>query len=61
MPGMSGFELLSVIRRRFPHISTVAMSGAYAGNELRFGVIADGFFATQREAVTTPEGAPPLT
>ena len=45
MPGMSGFELLSVVRRRFPHISTVAMSGAYVGNELPFGVIADGFFA----------------
>jgi CheY-like chemotaxis protein len=46
MPGMSGFELLSVVRRRFPQISTVAMSGAYVGNELPFGVIADGFFAT---------------
>ena len=45
MPGMSGFELLSVVRRRFPQISTVAMSGAYVGNELPFGVIADGFFA----------------
>lgn len=45
MPGMSGFELLSVVRRRFPQISTVAMSGAYAGNEIPFGVIADGFFA----------------
>ena len=45
MPGMSGFELLSVVRRRFPQISTVAMSGAYAGDELPFGVIADGFFA----------------
>ena len=45
MPGMSGFELLSVVRRRFPQISTIAMSGAYAGNEIPFGVIADGFFA----------------
>lgn len=45
MPGMSGFELLSVIRRRFPQISTVAMSGAYVGNQLPFGVIADRFFA----------------
>ena len=45
MPSMSGFELLSVVRRRFPQISTVAMSGAYVGNELPFGVIADGFFA----------------
>ena len=45
MPGMSGFELLSVVRRRFPQVSTVAMSGGYVGNELPFGVIADGFFA----------------
>ncbi|HET9409030.1 MAG TPA: response regulator [Candidatus Sulfotelmatobacter sp.] len=45
MPGMSGFELLSVVRRRFPQISTVAMSGAYVGDEVPFGVIADGFFA----------------
>ena len=45
MPGMSGFELLSVVRRRFPQISTVAMSGAYVGDEVPFSVIADGFFA----------------
>lgn len=45
MPGMSGFELLSVVRRRFPQISTVAMSGAYIGDDVPFGVIADGFFA----------------
>lgn len=45
MPGMSGFELLSVVRRRFPQISTVAMSGAYGGDEIPCGVIADGFFA----------------
>jgi CheY-like chemotaxis protein len=45
MPGMSGFELLSVVRRRFPQMSTVAMSGAYVGDKVPFGVIADGFFA----------------
>ena len=45
MPGMSGFELLSVVRRRFPQISTVAMSGAYIGDEVPSGMIADGFFA----------------
>jgi CheY-like chemotaxis protein len=48
MPGMSGFELLSVVRRRIPQVSTVAMSGAYIGDEVRFGVIADGFFAKGR-------------
>jgi len=45
MPGMSGFELLSVVRRRFPQISTVAMGGAHLGDEVPFGVIADRFFA----------------
>ena len=45
MPGMSGFELLSVVRRRFPQISTVAMNGAHLGDEVPFGVIADRFFA----------------
>lgn len=50
MPGMSGLELLSVVRRRFPQMSTVAMSSAYAGEELPFGVIADGFFAKGGES-----------
>jgi CheY-like chemotaxis protein len=44
MPRMSGFEFLSIVRRRFPEILTVAMSGAYRGNELPPGVIADGFY-----------------
>lgn len=43
MPGMSGFELLSVVRRRFPEILTVAMSGAYVGEQLPSGVVADAF------------------
>ncbi|MBZ5720133.1 MAG: response regulator [Acidobacteriia bacterium] len=45
MPQMSGYELLSVVRRRFPQIMTVAMSGAYRGDAVPAGVIADGFFA----------------
>jgi CheY-like chemotaxis protein len=44
MPGMSGFELLSVVRRRFPAIQTVAMSGAFAGDGLQLGVAADAFY-----------------
>jgi CheY-like chemotaxis protein len=31
MPRMSGFELLSIVRRRFPTIAVIAMSGAYSG------------------------------
>jgi CheY-like chemotaxis protein len=45
MPHMSGYELLSVIRRRFPQIVTVAMAGDYPGDGLPTGVIADAFFA----------------
>jgi CheY-like chemotaxis protein len=45
MPRMSGYELLSVVRRRFPQIMTIAMSGDYRGDTVPEGVIADGFFA----------------
>ena len=45
MPQMSGYELLSIVRRRFPQIMTVAMSGEYHGDALPPGVIADSFFA----------------
>src|ERR1035437_9672830 len=34
MPGLSGFELLSVVRRRFPAIQVIAMSEAYFGDAL---------------------------
>jgi CheY-like chemotaxis protein len=45
MPGMSGFEFLSVVNRRFPRIHVVAMSGAYAGPEVPDGIAADAFYA----------------
>jgi CheY-like chemotaxis protein len=46
MPQMSGFEFLSVVRRRFPQILVIAMSGAYqAGDAVPGGVIADAFYA----------------
>ena len=46
MPRMSGFEFLSVVRRRFPEIPVVAFSGAYeSGDQLPGGVIADAFYA----------------
>ena len=44
MPGMSGFELLSVVRRRFPAVQTIAMSGAFHGDEVPSGVAADAFY-----------------
>ena len=46
MPYMSGFEFLSVIRRRFPQVLVVAMSGAYeVGEVVPGGIIADAFYA----------------
>ena len=44
MPGMSGFELLAVVRQRFPGIKIIAMSGAYSGNGIPTGVVADAFY-----------------
>ena len=44
MPGMCGFELLSVVRRQFPAIHRIAMSGAYSGSEVPVGVDADAFY-----------------
>ena len=44
MPRMTGFELLSVIRRRFPAIHVIAMSGAFAGDEVPDGVAAEAFY-----------------
>jgi CheY-like chemotaxis protein len=45
MPRMSGFELLSIVRRRFPRIAVIAMSGAYPGAILPSGIPADAFYA----------------
>jgi len=45
MPRMTGFELLSVVRRRFPTIAVIAMSGAHAGLTVSPGIAADGFYA----------------
>ncbi len=44
MPGMSGFELLSVVRRRLPAIYVIATSGAYSGESVPRGIAADSFY-----------------
>jgi CheY-like chemotaxis protein len=44
MPGMSGFELLSVLRRRLPKIYVIATSGAYSGPGVPLGIAADAFY-----------------
>jgi CheY-like chemotaxis protein len=44
MAGMSGFELLSVVRLHFPAIKVIAMSGTFSGDEVPSGVAADAFY-----------------
>jgi len=44
MPNMSGFELLSIVRRRFPHIPTIAISGEFILANMRLGSLVDHFF-----------------
>jgi CheY-like chemotaxis protein len=44
MPGMSGFELVPVVRRRFPRIQIVVMSGNFSAGEVPSDVSADAFY-----------------
>jgi CheY-like chemotaxis protein len=44
MPGMSGYELLSVVRRRFPRVWVIAMSSAFAGAGVPAGIAADTYY-----------------
>jgi CheY-like chemotaxis protein len=53
MPRMSGFELLPVVRRCFPRIPVIAISGAYPStNIVPEGVIADAFYAKGEDSPT---------
>jgi CheY-like chemotaxis protein len=51
MPRMSGFELLSIVRRRFPSIAVIAMSGADSGVAVPQGIAADAFYAKGSSSV----------
>lgn len=44
MPNMNGFEFLSVVRKRFPHIPVIAISGEFSGTDVPESVLADAFF-----------------
>ena len=44
MPGMSGFELLAIVRHQFPTTRVVAMSSAFSGEELPNEIVADAFY-----------------
>lgn len=67
MPGMSGFEFLSVVRCMYPSIRLIAMSGAFPGKGLPAGVDADSFYekgtglgslVEMVQTVTSPEHEP---
>ena len=53
MPRMTGFELLSVIRRRFPAIHVIAMSGAFVGDKVPDGVAAEAFYQKSGRHIST--------
>ena len=53
MPRMTGFELLSVVRRRFPAIRVIAMSGAFSGDTIPDGVSADAFYEKSGRHIKT--------
>jgi CheY-like chemotaxis protein len=44
MPNMNGFEFLSVVRRRFPTIPVIVISGEFTGVSVPESVLADAFF-----------------
>ncbi|MEO6982365.1 MAG: response regulator [Edaphobacter sp.] len=44
MPGMSGFEFLSLVRLRLPAIPLIAMSGSFSAAALPPGLVADDFY-----------------
>ena len=44
MPNMNGFEFLSVIRQRFPHLPVIVISGEFSGIDVPNSVLADTFF-----------------
>jgi len=51
MPRMSGFEFLAIVRKRFPRIATIAMSGEYLSSENPRGILADAFLQKGRYTV----------
>jgi CheY-like chemotaxis protein len=53
MPNMNGFELLSVIRHRFPCLPTIAISGEFLACQIDEGPLADAFF--QKGNYSIPE------
>jgi CheY-like chemotaxis protein len=45
MPRMSGFELLEIVRERFPLVPVIALSAEFEQDQLPAGVLADAFLS----------------
>jgi CheY-like chemotaxis protein len=43
MPRLSGFELLEIMRERFPRLPVIAVSGDFSGDEMPPNLTADAF------------------
>lgn len=53
MPNMNGFELLAVLRSKFPNVPTIAISGEFMVIDVKIAPIADAFF--QKGSYSPPE------
>jgi CheY-like chemotaxis protein len=51
LQGTSGYQLLSVVRSRFPSIRVIAMSRGYSGGGIPPDVAADAFYAKGASSV----------
>ena len=51
MPNMNGFEFLSVVRRRFPQLPVIAVSGEFATAGVPASVLADAYFEKGNYAI----------
>jgi DNA-binding response OmpR family regulator len=71
MPNLSGFELLAIIRRRFPQIAVIVISGEFIVNVEASGLLMNAFFqkgaytpqqliATMRDLYSQAPIRPPL-
>jgi CheY-like chemotaxis protein len=69
MRRMSGFEFVRVVRRRFPAIQVIAMSGAFSGDDVPPWIAADAFYKKGTnlssllqivQAMTSAERSPPF-
>jgi len=57
MPNMSGFEFLSIVRRRFAHIPVIGISGEFVAEGMPTALLMDAFYQkggyTQAELLST--------